>query len=338
MPDFIADLPKVELHLHIEGTLEPELVFSLAKRNGITLNYLDESALRAAYEFDDLQSFLNIYYLGMQVLLTEQDFYDLTWSYLSRCHAENVRHVEIFFDPQAHLERKVAMKCMVLGIHRALEQAQKQWGISSCLILSFLRHLSEASAFDTLRLAEPFRHYFSGVGLDSAEKDNPPSKFSRVFKAAKEQGYRLVAHAGEEGPAEYIWQALDVLNVERIDHGVAAINDAPLMARLAKERIPLTVCPLSNLKLKVIQQMSELPIAQFLDAGVCVTINSDDPAYFGGYMNANYQALQEAINLSKADILRLALNGVEACWLDEAEKMVLTTEILVHGRRFGVEL
>ncbi|ART81308.1 adenosine deaminase [Oceanisphaera profunda] len=338
MSNFISDLPKVELHLHIEGTLEPELVFALAKRNGITLNYLDESALQAAYQFDDLQSFLNVYYSGMQVLLTEQDFFDLTWAYLVRSHADKVRHVEIFFDPQAHLERGVPMAAVVEGIVRALEQARQQWGLTSRLIMSFLRHLSEDSAFETLGLAEPFRHHLSGVGLDSAEKGNPPTKFARVYAAALEQGYRLVAHAGEEGPASYIRDALDILGVERIDHGVAAITDPPLMARLAQERIPLTVCPLSNLKLKVINHMSELPIPQFLAAGVCVTINSDDPAYFGGYMNANYQALQEGLNLSDENILELALNSVEACWLSPEEKAHLAADIRDHGHAYGVVL
>ncbi|MBU3825566.1 MAG: adenosine deaminase [Candidatus Oceanisphaera merdipullorum] len=338
MTHFISALPKVELHLHIEGTLEPELVFALAKRNGITLNYLDESALRAAYQFHDLQSFLDVYYAGMQVLLTELDFFDLTWAYLVRSHADNVRHVEIFFDPQAHLARGVPMAFVVEGIVRALEQAQQQWGLTSRLIMSFLRHLSEASAMETLRLAEPFRSHLSGIGLDSAEKGNPPAKFARVYAQARAQGYRLVAHAGEEGPASYIRDALDILQVERIDHGVAAITDAPLMARLAQARIPLTVCPLSNLKLKVIGQMSESPVPQLLAAGVCVTINSDDPAYFGGYMNANYQALQDGLKLSDAELLQLALNSVEACWLSPPEKARLSQEIYAHGDACGVVL
>ncbi|MGO4998917.1 adenosine deaminase [Oceanisphaera sp. W20_SRM_FM3] len=338
MTHFISALPKVELHLHIEGTLEPELVFALAKRNGITLNYLDESALRAAYQFHDLQSFLDVYYAGMQVLLTEQDFFDLTWAYLVRSHADNVRHVEIFFDPQAHLARGVPMTFVVEGIVRALEQARQQWGLTSRLIMSFLRHLTEESAMETLRLAEPFRSHLSGIGLDSAEKGNPPTKFARVYAQARAQGYRLVAHAGEEGPASYIRDALDILQVERIDHGVAAITDAPLMARLAQARIPLTVCPLSNLKLKVIDQMSELPVRQLLAAGVCVTINSDDPAYFGGYMNANYQALQDGLTLSDAELLQLALNSVEACWLSPPEKARLTQAVYAHGDAYGVVL
>lgn len=338
MSTFISALPKVELHLHIEGTLEPELVFELAKRNGITLDYPDESALRAAYQFDDLQSFLNVYYQGMQVLLTEQDFFDLTWAYLLRSKADQVRHVEIFFDPQAHLERQVPMSAVVKGIVRALDQAQEQWGMTSRLIMSFLRHLSQESAFETLRAAEPFRQYLSGVGLDSAEQGNPPSKFVEVFAAAKAQGYRLVAHAGEEGPASYIRDALDMLNVERIDHGVAAITDAPLMARLAQERIPLTICPLSNLKLKVISDMSEHPMLDLLHAGLCVTVNSDDPSYFGGYMTANYQALQQGLNVSCQDILLMALNSVEASWLSVEEKAKLNQEIISYGASHNVVL
>ena len=333
MTPFISELPKVELHLHIEGTLEPEMVFALAKRNGITLDYADESALQAAYQFSDLQSFLNVYYQGMQVLQTEQDFFDLTWAYLVRSQAENVRHVEIFFDPQAHTDRGVAFADVIGGIGRALEQARQQWGLTSHLIMSFLRHLSQESAFETLRQAEPFRQQLAGIGLDSAEKDNPPTKFREVYAAAAAQGYRLVAHAGEEGPASYIGDALDVLNVERIDHGVAAIHDAPLMARLAQERIPLTVCPLSNLKLRVINDMSEHPMLALLHAGLCVTVNSDDPAYFGGYMNANYAALQQGLGASNDDILQLALNSVEACWLSAAEKAVLTHSIKAHGAK-----
>ncbi|MGB5854303.1 MAG: adenosine deaminase [Oceanisphaera sp.] len=334
MSPFISELPKVELHLHIEGTLEPEMVFALAKRNGITLDYADESALQAAYQFSDLQSFLNVYYQGMQVLQTEQDFFDLTWAYLVRSQAENVRHVEIFFDPQAHTDRGVAFADVIGGIGRALAQARQQWGLTSHLIMSFLRHLSQESAFETLRQAEPFRQQLAGIGLDSAEKDNPPTKFREVYAAAAAQGYRLVAHAGEEGPASYIRDALDVLQVERIDHGVAAIHDAPLMARLAQERIPLTVCPLSNLKLRVINGMSEHPMLALLHAGLCVTVNSDDPAYFGGYMNANYAALQQGLGASTDEILQLALNSVEACWLSAAEKAVLTHSIKAHGAKY----
>ncbi|MBO1518667.1 adenosine deaminase [Oceanisphaera pacifica] len=334
MSSFIRELPKVELHLHIEGTLEPEMVFYLAKRNGITLDYADESALRAAYQFNDLQSFLNIYYQGMQVLQTEQDFFDLTWAYLARSHQENVRHVEIFFDPQAHTERGVAFADVVNGISGALAKAKQEWGLTSYLIMSFLRHLSQEAAFETLQQAKPFKSFITGVGLDSAERGNPPTKFTQVFAVAAQQGYRLVAHAGEEGPASYIRDALDILKVERIDHGVAAIHDAPLMARLAQERIPLTVCPLSNLVLKVVDDMSEHPMLALLHAGVCVTVNADDPAYFGGYMNANYQALQEGLGASDADLLQLALNSVEACWLPESEKATLVERIRAHGQQY----
>ncbi|NHI00734.1 adenosine deaminase [Oceanimonas sp. MB9] len=336
MSAFIEQLPKVELHLHIEGSLEPELVFALARRNGITLDYPDESALRAAYDFDDLQSFLNIYYAGMSVLQTEQDFFDMAHAYLARAHGENVRHVEIFFDPQAHTDRGVPFSVVITGLHRALEQARHDWGMSSRLILSFLRHLPEASAIDTLRQAEPFRHWLAGVGLDSAEQGNPPEKFVRAYALAREQGYRLVAHAGEEGPPQYIRDALELLRVERIDHGVAAIEDPALMDELAAARIPLTVCPLSNLKLKVVDSMADHPMAKLLQAGLCVTVNSDDPAYFGGYMNANFLALQQGLGMTDRELLQLALNGVEASWLSPEEKTLLMRDIRAHGEKFGV--
>ncbi|WP_107852405.1 adenosine deaminase [Oceanimonas marisflavi] len=336
MSAFIEQLPKVELHLHIEGSLEPELVFALARRNGITLNYADESALRAAYDFHDLQSFLDIYYAGMSVLQTEQDFFDMTYAYLQRAHGEHVRHTEIFFDPQAHTDRGVPFSVVITGIHRALEQARHEWGMSSRLIMSFLRHLPEESAIETLRQAEPFHPFLTGVGLDSAEKGNPPEKFRRVYALAREQGYRLVAHAGEEGPPQYIRDALALLQVERIDHGVAAIEDPALMDELAEARIPLTVCPLSNLKLKVVNSMADHPMARLLQAGLCVTVNSDDPAYFGGYMNANYLALQRGLGMSDAELLQLALNGVEACWLSPEEKALLMRDIRAHGEQYGI--
>ncbi|MFH7563940.1 adenosine deaminase [Oceanimonas smirnovii] len=336
MSAFIEQLPKVELHLHIEGSLEPELVFALARRNGITLDYANEAALKAAYEFDDLQSFLNIYYAGMSVLQTEQDFFDMTHAYLQRAHSEHVRHTEIFFDPQAHTGRGVPFSVVVTGIHRALEQARYDWGMSSRLIMSFLRDLPEASAIDTLRQAEPFHGWLTGVGLDSAETGNPPDKFRRVYAMARDQGYRLVAHAGEEGPPQYIRDALELLRVERIDHGVAAIKDPALMAELAENRIPLTVCPLSNLKLKVVNTMAEHPMGELLQAGLCVTVNSDDPAYFGGYMNANYRALQQGLGMSNSELLQLALNSVEASWLSPEEKALLNREVHEHGEKFGV--
>lgn len=336
MSGFIEGLPKVELHLHIEGTLEPELVFALAERNHIKLDYADQATLKAAYRFSDLQSFLDIYYQGSRVLLTEQDFYDMTWAYLTRAHAEQVRHTEIFFDPQAHTGRGVPFAVVITGIHRALEQAREQWGMTSRLIMSFLRHLSEQEAFDTLKQAMPFKDRIAGVGLDSSEQGNPPAKFARVYSACKELGFRLVAHAGEEGPPGNIRDALDVLQVERIDHGVTAINDPELVARLAAEHVPLTVCPLSNLRLRVVERMADHPLLRLLQAGVRVTINSDDPAYFGGYMNANYLAVQQGLGASDSQLLALALNAVQACWLSPEEKARLSQDIRDYGAGFGL--
>lgn len=330
MDSFIAGLPKVELHLHIEGSLEPELAFELAKRNGIALPYASVESLRAAYNFSNLQSFLDIYYQGAGVLQTEQDFYDLTWAYLLRCRQDKVMHTEIFFDPQTHLERGIAFEIVIGGIRRALAEGKKTLGISSFLIMCFLRHLSEESAFETLKAAEPFLEQIDGVGLDSSELGHPPEKFSRVFEKARQMGLRAVAHAGEEGPASYIWDALDILKVERIDHGVRCVEDPLLVARLAAERIPLTVCPLSNLKLKVFNSMHQHNILDLLDKGLCVTVNSDDPAYFGGYMTSNYQALADALMASKEQLRRLALNSVEASWLAESEKQLLRERILAY--------
>lgn len=330
MDSFIAGLPKVELHLHIEGSLEPELAFELAKRNGIALPYASVESLRAAYNFSNLQSFLDIYYQGAGVLQTEQDFYDLTWAYLLRCRQDKVMHTEIFFDPQTHLERGIAFEIVLGGIRRALAEGKKTLGISSFLIMCFLRHLSEESAFETLKAAEPFLEQIDGVGLDSSELGHPPEKFARVFEKARQMGLRAVAHAGEEGPASYIWDALDILKVERIDHGVRCVEDPLLVARLAAERIPLTVCPLSNLKLKVFNSMHQHNILDLLDKGLCVTVNSDDPAYFGGYMTSNYQALADALMASKEQLRRLALNSVEASWLAEPEKQLLRERILAY--------
>lgn len=330
MDSFIAGLPKVELHLHIEGSLEPELAFELAKRNGIALPYASVESLRAAYNFSNLQSFLDIYYQGAGVLQTEQDFYDLTWAYLLRCRQDKVMHTEIFFDPQTHLERGIAFEIVLGGIRRALAEGKKTLGISSFLIMCFLRHLSEESAFETLKAAEPFLEQIDGVGLDSSELGHPPEKFARVFEKARQMGLRAVAHAGEEGPASYIWDALDILKVERIDHGVRCVEDPLLVARLAAERIPLTVCPLSNLKLKVFNSMHQHNILDLLDKGLCVTVNSDDPAYFGGYMTSNYQALADALMASKEQLRRLALNSVEASWLAESEKQLLRERILAY--------
>lgn len=330
MNRFVAGLPKVELHLHIEGTLEPELLFALAKRNGVSLPYPDVESLRAAYEFNNLQSFLDLYYQGAAVLQTQQDFFDLTWAYLQHCHAENVVHTEIFFDPQTHTARGIAFATVINGIQAALEQGSRQLGISSRLIMSFLRHLSEEDAFATLEQALPYKRWIHGIGLDSSELGNPPEKFARVFARARSEGWRLVAHAGEEGPASYVWDALDLLRVDRIDHGVRASEDRLLMARLAAERTPLTVCPLSNVRLRVFEQMADHNILDLLDQGLCVTVNSDDPAYFGGYVGANYQALVDELQASKEQLRQLALNAVEACWLDEQRKKLLAQRILEY--------
>lgn len=320
-------LPKAELHLHIEGTLEPELAFDLADRHGVTLAYPDVAALRAAYDFDSLQSFLDLYYAGADVLRDEADFYALTRAYLERAHTDNVRHVEIFFDPQTHTARGVSLPTMLAGMRRALLEAEARDGISFRLILSFLRHLSEADAIATLELARPFLHRIDGIGLDSSERDHPPSKFQRVFAYCRELGLPVVAHAGEEGPPDYIREALDLLNVSRIDHGVRCAEDPALMARLAREQTPLTVCPLSNLKLRVVDDLREHNLARLLDAGLKVTINSDDPAYFGGYVNDNYVACIEALKLSAGQVVRLAKNSIEASWLDVDAQARLLADI-----------
>ncbi len=316
----IRDIPKAELHMHIEGSLEPELIFTLAMRNNVTLPYASVEALRAAYAFTNLQSFLDIYYAGASVLLKEQDFYDMAMAYLERAHFDNVIHTEMFFDPQTHTERGVAIDVVINGLHRACVDAKQKWGINAVLILCFLRHLSEESAIETLQAALPYRDKFIGVGLDSSEVGHPPEKFARVFAMSKAAGLRLVAHAGEEGPPAYIWQALDVLGVERIDHGVRCLEDEKLVARLAKDRIPLTVCPLSNLKLRVTPDLRQHPLKKMLDAGLCATINSDDPAYFGGYMNTNWEATFAALNLTATDAVTLARNSFEAAFVDEVTR------------------
>ncbi|MBA6419834.1 adenosine deaminase [Pseudomonas neustonica] len=320
--DFLRQLPKAELHLHLEGSLEPELLFQLAERNGVQLPYANVEALRAAYQFSNLQDFLDIYYQGAGVLQTEQDFYDLTWAYLERCAADGVVHVEPFFDPQTHTERGIAIATQLKGISRALADGQAQLGISSRLILSFLRHLSEDEAIATLQEALPLREHFVAVGLDSAEHGNPPEGFVRVFDMAREQGLQAVAHAGEEGPADYIWQALDLLRVIRIDHGVRCVEDPVLVERLIAEQTPLTVCPLSNTKLKVFAQMQDHNILQLLDQGVKVTINSDDPAYFGGYMLANFVAVRDALDMTREQAIALARNSITASMLPEVEQAV----------------
>ncbi|KGH29071.1 MULTISPECIES: adenosine deaminase [Comamonas] len=320
LPELLRAMPKAELHMHIEGSLEPELIFALAQRNQIPLAYDSVEALRAAYAFTDLQSFLDIYYAGASVLLHEQDFYDMARAYLDRAVADNVVHTEIFFDPQTHTERGVAMETVINGLYRACRDAQIEQGISSSLILSFLRHLSEESALQTLEAALPLRDRFIGVGLDSSELGNPPEKFARVFARCKQLGLRLVAHAGEEGPPAYIWGALDVLNVERIDHGVQSEQDALLMQRLVKEQIPLTVCPLSNLKLCVIKDLADHNLPRLLAAGLKVMINSDDPAYFGGYVNENYTQLFAATGMGAPEAYQLARNSLEASFASEAQK------------------
>ena len=316
----IDRLPKAELHLHIEGSLEPELLFELAARNGVAIPFASVDEVRAAYSFSNLQDFLDIYYQGMSVLLTEQDFFDLTWAYLDRAAADKVAHVEIFFDPQGHTERGVGFTTVLNGIERALQQAQADLGITYRLIMCFLRHLSEDDAFATLAQAEPHLPRIHGVGLDSSELGHPPGKFARVFARARELGLHVTAHAGEEGPPEYVWEALDLLKVERIDHGNRALEDARLTERIAAEGLTLTVCPLSNLRLCVIADMAQSPVRRMLDAGLKVTINSDDPAYFGGYVNDNFRAVAQALDLSEAQIIQLAKNSFTGSFLPPEEQ------------------
>ncbi|XEG72954.1 adenosine deaminase [Pseudomonas sp. abacavir_1] len=312
MYEWLNALPKAELHLHLEGTLEPELLFALAERNRVKLPWADVETLRKAYAFSNLQEFLDLYYAGADVLRSEQDFYDLTWAYLLKCKAQNVIHVEPFFDPQTHTDRGIPFEVVLRGIQGALKDGEQQLGISHGLILSFLRHLSEEEAFKTLEQTMPFRDAFVAVGLDSSEVGHPPSKFQRVFDRARAEGLLTVAHAGEEGPPEYIWEALDLLKVERIDHGVRAIEDERLMQRIIDEQIPLTVCPLSNTKLCVFEHMGQHNILAMLERGVKVTVNSDDPAYFGGYVTENFQALYEHLGMTKEQAQRLAQNSLDA--------------------------
>ena len=328
---FIAGLPKAELHMHLEGSLEPEMMFSLAKRNRVKLPYPDVEAIRAAYDFKDLQSFLDLYYAGAAVLQTEEDFYELTRAYVERAIADNVRHAEIFFDPQSHTARGIPITTVFSGIARALREAKQKHGFSASMILCFLRHLSEEDALLTLASALPLHpdcaDLWNAVGLDSSEMGNPPEKFARVFAKAQNFGLHLVAHAGEEGPAEYVRNSLDILEVERIDHGVKAESDPELVKRLVQNRIPLTVCPLSNLKLCGVKQMQDHNLARLLKAGLCVTVNSDDPAYFGGYINRNYLAVTEALNLSREDLVTLAKNSFEASFVSEEQKRAWLDEI-----------
>lgn len=327
MKQFLTGLPKVELHLHIEGSLEPELMFEIGKRNGLDLPFGSVEAVRAAYNFHNLQEFLDIYYQGAQVLQKEQDFYDMTMAYLKRCQAQHVRHTELFFDPQTHTDRGIEIGVVFQGITRALKDAQAQWGISSQLILCFLRHLSAEAAMDTLEAALPYREHFIGVGLDSSEVGHPPEKFKAVFERALTEGLLTVAHAGEEGPPDYIWQALDLLKVSRIDHGVRCAEDDLLVKRLVDTNMPLTVCPLSNIRLCVFREMGDHNILSLLERGVRVTVNSDDPAYFGGYMNENFLALHEGLQLSAQQAVTLVRNGIDASFISDARRQALHAEL-----------
>ncbi|QIO06333.1 adenosine deaminase [Acinetobacter shaoyimingii] len=325
--ELIKALPKAELHVHIEGTFEPELMFEIAQRNKIDIPYQSVEDVRQAYDFHNLQSFLDIYYAGANVLVYEQDFYDLAWAYFEKCAEDHVVHTEMFFDPQTHTDRGVPFATVIQGLKRACDDAQTKLGISSHLIMCFLRHLSEEAAFQTLAQALPYKNDIIGVGLDSSEVGHPPSKFERVFAKAREEGFLIVAHAGEEGPAEYVWEALDLLKVNRIDHGVRSEEDAQLMQRLVQDKMPLTVCPLSNLKLRVVDDMADHNIRRLLQQGVHVTVNSDDPSYFGGYMNDNFIAITEALDLSEDELKQLAINSFEASFISSEIKQSWITKI-----------
>ncbi|MCO8046158.1 adenosine deaminase [Acinetobacter bohemicus] len=318
--ELIRALPKAELHVHIEGTFEPELMFAIAQRNKVAIPYQSVEEVKQAYNFHNLQSFLDIYYAGANVLIDEQDFYDLAWAYFEKCAEDHVVHSEIFFDPQTHTDRGIAFATVINGLQKACEDAKTKLGITSHLIMCFLRHLSEEAAFETLEQALAYKDQIIAVGLDSSEVGHPPAKFERVFAKAREAGFLVVAHAGEEGPAEYVWEALDLLKVNRIDHGVRSEEDPELMQRLIAEKMPLTVCPLSNLKLCVVENMQQHNIRRLLQQGVHVTVNSDDPSYFGGYMNDNFIAITEALDLSQEELKQLAINSFEASFMSETEK------------------
>ena len=318
---FIREVPKTELHLHIEGTLEPELMFDLAKRNGIKIPYSNVNEVKSAYNFSNLETFLNIYYEGSKVLINEQDFFDLTWSYAVKCREDNIVHTEIFFDPQAHLSRGIKFETVINGINKALLKANKEFGLTYKIIMCFLRHLDEKSAFKVLDQAIEHKDKIIAVGLDSSEKGNPPSKFKNVFKKAIKEGFLTVAHAGEEGPPEYIWEAINLLEVKRIDHGVQCLKDEKLTKELIKKQIPLTVCPLSNIKLCVFKDLKEHNLKDMLNAGLMVMVNSDDPAYFGGYLNENLVKSQAALNLSKNELKTLIINSFKSSFLSEEKKM-----------------
>lgn len=325
--ELIRALPKAELHVHIEGTFEPELMFAIAQRNQIQIPYKSVEEVKQAYNFHNLQSFLDIYYAGANVLVHEQDFYDLAWAYFEKCAEDRVVHTEMFFDPQTHTDRGVAFSTVINGLKRASADAKAKFGISSQLIMCFLRHLSEEAAFETLEQALPFKQDIIAVGLDSSEVGHPPAKFERVFAKAREEGFLIVAHAGEEGPPEYVWEALDLLKVNRIDHGVRSEEDEQLMARLINEKMPLTVCPLSNLKLCVVKDMKDHNIRRLLQKDIHVTVNSDDPSYFGGYMNDNFFAIQQALDLTNDELKKLAINSFEASFISDEEKQKWIAEI-----------
>lgn len=327
MQNFIHQLPKSELHLHIEGTLEPEMMFEIAARNKIKLPFKSAAEVRAAYDFQNLQSFLDLYHQGCAVLHTEQDFYDLTWAYFSKIAKQNVKHAEIFFVPQCHTERGIAFETVFNGIHKALIAAKEKLQISSELILCFNRHLSEEQAFADLEMALPYKKHIIAIGLESSEKGHPPEKFHRVYAKAKQEGFLAVAHAGEEGPADYIWQAINLLQVKRIDHGVRCLEDPKLIDYLKQQKIPLTVCPLSNIKLCVFKSITDHPIKKLLDLGLCVLINSDDPAYFGGYIEDNYSAVQQTFNFNKVEMAQFAINSFNASFLPQETKAAYIAQI-----------
>ena len=333
---FIQEMPKVELHLHIEGSLEPELMFALGQRNNVDLPFANVDEVRAAYDFSNLQDFLDIYYQGMSVLQKEQDFYDLTWAYLEKVAAQNVMHTEIFFDPQGHTERGIAFETVLDGITRALKDAEDKLGVTSQLIMCFLRHLSEEDAEKTLEQALPYKDRIVGVGLDSSEVGHPPSKFKNVFAKAREEGFLIVAHAGEEGPPEYVYEALDVLKIDRVDHGNRALENDDLVARLVDEKMALTVCPLSNLKLCVVKDMKDHPLKKMLDLGLKATVNSDDPAYFGGYMNENFTAVCDALDLSEDDLIILTRNSIDASFINDDQKAALNQRLDDYVSQQGV--
>lgn len=330
MKTFIQNLPKAELHLHIEGSFEPSLMFEIAKRNHIKIPYKSVEEIEKAYKFECLQDFLNIYYQGAKVLINEQDFYELTYCYLEKCKIQNVRHVEIMFDPQTHTERGIAFKTVINGITRACEDAKEILGVTSLLIMSYLRHLSEEAAFKTLQQSIPFKNKITAVGLDSSEKGNPPSKFKNVFEASVNEGYIPLAHAGEEGPTTYIWQAIDILGIKRIDHGNNCLLDESLVNEIMRRNIALTICPLSNTALQVVDDLKNHPLKAMLDLGLKATINSDDPAYFGGHLNNNFEEIQEALSLTKFDLYVLAKNSFNYSLLNENKKQQYLNELEVY--------